>query len=97
MMIKLTKAPNGVLLKIRVSPGKKSFKVKGFDSWANSLLLAAKSPAREGKANQEIEKRLEGLFGKKAKIVKGFKSREKIALINSSEKEALKALKKLVA
>jgi len=95
-MVKLTETKNGTILNIRVSPGRKAFEVRGFDSWRNLLLLSAKEPAEKGKANKEIEKELEGILGIKAGIIKGKRARNKSVLLHCTRDKALKALEQLV-
>lgn len=94
-MIKLTESNKGVILKIRVSPARKAFRVKGIDTWSNSLLLDTKEPPEKGKANKEIEKELEKLFGKKTRIKSGIHSRNKTVLIFGKACEIRSALKQL--
>ena len=95
-MIKLTETKDGTILYIRVSPGRKAFELRGFDSWSNSLLLSTSEPAEKGKANKEIEKELERLFGKKTEIIKGKRARDKAVLLHCRSEEALRALERLI-
>ncbi len=94
-MIKLIESSKGVILKIRVSPGRNAFKVKGFDTWSNSLLLDTKAPAEQGKANREIEEELGKLLGKKTEIKSGIHSRNKTVLVHGKSQEVRSALEQL--
>ncbi len=94
-MIKLTESNKGVILKIRVSPAKKAFRIRGIDSWSNSLLVDTKAPPEKGKANKEIEKALEKIFGKKTVIKSGTHSKNKTVLVSGKAREIQTALKQL--
>jgi len=95
-MITLKETSEGVKLKVRVSCGKKSFEVRGFDSWSNSLLLSTKEPAEQGKANKEIKTELKKVFGKEIKITSGKKSHNKTLLVKEKPETVKKVLSQLV-
>ncbi|MGD2072589.1 MAG: DUF167 domain-containing protein [Candidatus Thorarchaeota archaeon] len=72
----------GTFLKIHVRP--KSRKRVFLEITEREILANLKSPARGGKANLELLKRLSKLLGLSTgnlRIVKGYKSRSKIILI----------------
>ncbi|MEM0360140.1 MAG: DUF167 domain-containing protein [Candidatus Diapherotrites archaeon] len=94
-MITLRETKNGVMLKIRVSPKSERFGIKGFDEWTNSLLLSVAALPEKGKANAEIEKELEKIFGKKTKIISGQHSRNKTVEVLASKQELLQILEKI--
>ena len=96
-MIELRETQKGVILKIRVSPKSNEFKIKGFDSWNNSLVLSTKKPARRGKANKEIERELGRIFGKNVQIISGMRSKNKTVLVQESKEKVLRVLEQLVA
>ena len=95
-MIKLKETSKGVILKIRVSPGRSAFGIRGFDSWSSSLLLTAGEPPEKGKANKEIERELSVIFGKPVWITSGRKSRNKTVIVQGSKSEILRALEQLI-
>jgi len=66
-------------IRVKVKPySKKSYVEKKEDYYQVYL----KKPAQDGKANTELVKVLKKYFGKQCKIVRGFKSREKIVEID---------------
>ena len=86
-MIKQTE--RGVMIELRVKPNSKSF---GFVRKGDQLILEVTSPPKEGKANLEIVKGLKRMFGKDVKIIKGFKSREKLVLIKDLKSNELEKI-----
>ncbi len=85
----------GILLELRVSPGKNQFSFQGFDKWANALKVNTASQPENGKANKELIKELEKFFNAKAEILKGKTSRKKTVLVKTSSENAKKQLEKL--
>ena len=73
-------------LHLKVSTGKKKFQI----NWKENekiLYVELKNNPEKGKANKEIIKNLKNIFESEVKIISGFKSKEKIVNINSSEKK----------
>ena len=86
------KADDGVFLKVLVRP-KSTQKKLIFDVNPDALVVNLKSPAREGKANAELLRRLSKALGISTgdiRIVAGHKSKEKILLIAGMNLETLK-------
>ena len=84
---------NSVILYIRVKPssGKEKIEKKG-----EEILVWVKAKPENNKANQEVVKILERIFGKKVRIVRGLKSRKKLVLIENIREEGIeRVLKKL--
>lgn len=82
------------ILKIKVIPNSKEFKVYEQSSWNESLTIRLQSKAIKGQANQELVKKLTELLGSEVEIVKGKTSREKLVKVKGMTKEeALKLLK----
>ena len=79
-------------LKLKISTGKKEFRVK-WDELDERLLVEITSNPKKGQANKEILKELKSLFGAETKLVLGFKSKEKIVEINASQKEVFNRIK----
>ncbi|MFW9863022.1 MAG: DUF167 domain-containing protein [Candidatus Thorarchaeota archaeon] len=85
---------DGVLLRVIVKP-KSALKQIFFDANQDALVVNLKSPAREGKANMELLKRMSKVFGISTgdiKLVSGKKSREKTLLIIGLEVEAIRGM-----
>ena len=85
---------DGVLLRVIVRP-KSTLKRIFFDVNQDALVVNLKSPAREGKANAELLKRVSKVFGISTgdiKLVSGQKSREKTLLIIGLEMEAIRGM-----
>ncbi len=64
-------------LKIIVKPSSHANKIVKFDDERDALKVEIKAPPEKGKANIEVIKFFSKLTGKKAKIAKGMKSKEK--------------------
>ena len=79
------------ILHLKVSTGKKQFQL----NWKKEekvLCVEIKSNPDKGKANKEIVKELKKFFESEIKIISGFKSKEKIVEISSSQKEVMNKL-----
>ncbi len=66
------------VLEIRVRPDAPRFLLREKEGM---LVAEVPGPAREGRANAELLKGLRKLFGARAEIVKGARSREKVVAI----------------
>jgi uncharacterized protein (TIGR00251 family) len=91
----LSEAEDGVYLKVRVKPKSKSREfIAGIENEA--LVINLKSPAREGKANTELLRRISKILGVSTgdlTIIAGHKSREKTIQVHRVELEyVLKAI-----
>ncbi|MHA1939329.1 MAG: DUF167 domain-containing protein, partial [Candidatus Thorarchaeota archaeon] len=82
---------DGVFLRVFVKP-KSTLKKLISDYNEDMVVVNLKSPAREGKANAELLKRMSkalGLSTGNVRLVAGLKSREKILLISGMELKAV--------
>ncbi|MFW9911299.1 MAG: DUF167 domain-containing protein [Candidatus Thorarchaeota archaeon] len=89
--IAIWKTGDGVFLKVLVRP-KSTQKQLISDVNPDAVVVNLKSPAREGKANAELLKRLSkalGISTRDIRLVAGHKSREKILLITGMDQEML--------
>lgn len=78
----------GVILRVKVKTNSNRFEIKKINRWTGLLEIAVSKPAKKGKANLELIKRLEERFNKKVRIKTGRKSDEKTLVIyNISKKE----------
>jgi uncharacterized protein (TIGR00251 family) len=85
------KTDDGVFLKVLVRP-KSTQRQLISDVNPDTVVVNLKSPAREGKANAELLKRMSKAFGISTgdiRLVAGHKSREKILLITGMDQEML--------
>jgi uncharacterized protein (TIGR00251 family) len=83
---------DGVFLRVIVKP-KSTLKQIFFDANQDVLVVNIKSPAREGKANTELLKRMSKMLGVSTgdiKLVSGQKSREKTLLITGLHLEVVR-------
>lgn len=80
----ITQCEDGCLLKIRVSTGKHGFSIQKDN---NVLKVFVTEKPEKGKANQEIIKEFEKLFGKPVSILSGFKTKRKIVKVKGAFKE----------
>jgi len=80
-----------MILKVRVTPNAKRFEIR----FENGLLKArVRAPPEGGRANEELARELSKIFGLKAFIVKGLKSRDKQVLVEGlSEKQVEQKLR----
>lgn len=81
----------GTFLRIIVKPNSKE-KVLISEMTDESILVNLTGPAREGKANTELVKRLSkklGVSSSEVHIVSGHKSREKVLLIDGMSKKEI--------
>ena len=80
----LRPSKDGVLVRLRVSPGAKKTAVKGiYGELAVKLSIAA--PPVDGKANAEAERFLAGLLDVRASEVYGVSSRDKSVLVRGED------------
>jgi len=70
------------IIKIILKPNSSKNKIKEFDSERNAYRIEIKAPAEDNKANIQLVKFLSNLLKKDVKIIKGFKSREKLIKIS---------------
>ena len=69
-------------VKVILKPNSSKNKIVKFDSERNAYIVEIKAPAYNNKANIELVKFLSRFLKKDIKIIKGFKSREKILRIS---------------
>ncbi len=72
------------ILKIKVKPNSKKFKINGINTWRKHLQIKLKLKPKRGKANQELLNKLKSLLKKNIKIMAGEKSREKKIIIKNT-------------
>jgi uncharacterized protein (TIGR00251 family) len=88
---------NGVLINLDVSPNAKKTEIAGYNEWRKAIAVRVGSPPKGGKANAELIKYFEKVFGKDVKIVKGQTSTQKTILVEGITKdEAIKILKQYI-
>jgi uncharacterized protein (TIGR00251 family) len=90
----IRESKNGITINIDVSPGaKKTDVVSGYNEWRKAIIVKVRSPPKDGKANAEIIKEFEKLFGSKVEIVKGQTSSQKVLFVhNITKQKALELL-----
>ena len=75
----------GVLINLEVIPNSKKPEFPaGYNEWRKSIVIRVRSPPARGRANSEIEKTLERMFGRKVEIVKGMTSSNKQVIVYSA-------------
>ena len=70
--------PNQKTFSVYVKPASRQSEILGYDSIRQAYKIAVKAPAEDNKANLELMKFLKKQLKKPVKIIKGFKSKEKI-------------------
>tara|TARA_Y100000310_G_scaffold327497_2_gene393973 strand:- start:7509 stop:7784 length:276 start_codon:yes stop_codon:yes gene_type:complete len=88
----LNKEEKGVILKLHVRPNSAKFDVGDIGSLEEELRVKVCSPARSGKANKELIKKLRKFFNSSIEIITGEKSNKKNILVHSSKENVLAAL-----
>lgn len=73
------------IIKVILKPNSSKNRIKEFDSERNAYRIDIKAPAQHNKANIELIKFLSNLLKKDVKIIKGFKSREKLIKVSPRE------------
>ena len=73
------------VIKVILKPNSSKNKIKEFDSERNAYRIEIKAPAENNKANIELIKFISKSLKKNVKIIKGFKSREKLIKISPRE------------
>ena len=73
------------IIKVILKPNSSKNKIKEFDSERNAYRIEIKATAQDNKANVELVKFLSRALKKDVKIIKGFKSREKLIKISPRE------------
>ncbi len=82
------------IIELYIKPGSKKFEIIGFNEWTNCLEIKTKEKAVKGKANKELQEKLQKIFKTKIEI-QGLKSKNKKLLIeNKTKKEILELIKK---
>ena len=69
-------------VKVILKPNSPKNKIVKFDSERNAYIVEIKAPAYNNKANIELVKFLSRFLKKDVKIIRGFKSREKLLRIS---------------
>jgi len=69
-------------VKVILKPNSSKNKIVKFDSEKNAYIVEIKAPAYNNKANIELVKFLSRFLKKDVKIIRGFKSREKLLRIS---------------
>ena len=69
-------------VKVILKPNSSKNKIVKFDSERNAYFIEIKAPAHNNKANIELVKFLSRFLKKDVKIIRGFKSREKLLRIS---------------
>ncbi len=92
----LKETKNGVTINLVVSPNAKKTEIVGYNEWRKAIEIRIKAPPKGGKANAELVKFFESIFGRSVEIVKGQTSTQKTILVKGlSKNEALKILRNI--
>ena len=73
------------IIKVILKPNSTKNRIIKFDSERNAYRIEIKAPAKDNKANIELIKFLSKSLKKNVKIIKGFKSKEKLIKISPRE------------
>lgn len=68
-------------IKVIVRPNSKKNEILGYDEARQAYRVAIKAPAENGKANAELVKFFKKSVKKDVKIISGFKSKEKVLIV----------------
>ena len=87
-MVNIKACKDGVILSVKVKPRAENFSVV----FKDQIFICCESPATENKANIEIIKEFQRMFGKKVEILSELKSKNKNILIHNITEEEAKRL-----
>ena len=73
------------IIKVILKPNSPKNRIIKFDSERNAYRIEIKAPAQDNKANIELIKFLSRSLKKDVKIIKGFKSKEKLIKVSPRE------------
>ena len=73
------------VIKVILKPNSSKNKIKEFDSEKGAYKIDIKAPAQDNKANIGLVKFLSNVLKKDVKIIRGFKSKEKLIKISPRE------------
>ncbi len=90
------KVPEGLEADILVSPRSSRSGLDGFDEWRKRIIVRAKAPPLNGKANKEIEELMKGLTGCRSEIISGHLNRQKTVLIFGDSEKIFSTLEELI-
>ncbi len=82
----ISETPDGLIISARVKPSSGKFR---FCRDGDAIVLEVRSPAREGKANQEIMRELPKLLRCEVRILRGSGSRNKMIQLKGISSEEL--------
>jgi len=80
----LRAVPEGVTMRVEVSPGSRYSGVTGFNPWRQTISIKLTERAQAGKANEQLVRYLALLFNKPAdevKLISGHTSTRKVVLL----------------
>lgn len=80
---------NGIIIKAKILPNSKEFKIVGFDEWSNSLKIRVKSAPEKGKANKELIEKLQEMLKTQIKILQGKTTGNKTIWIKNYSRQKL--------
>lgn len=78
--------PEGVAIRIKVTPGSRDLGVGKYDEWRHAIRFKLTGQAQKGKANEELVRYLAALFNKPVKdvrLVSGHASSQKVVLVSN--------------
>lgn len=87
--MEVQETPEGLILSVKVKPGAGRFRLS---SSGDDLVLELSSPAREGKANQEILRELPKLMRCEVRILRGSQSKRKLLLLKGITEQDIEAV-----
>jgi len=87
----LVETRQGILIPVHVIPGSKKFAVLGIKEWTG-LNVRLESKPENGKANQELVKRMRQLFNAEVELAQGKESRQKKLLVKAGKEKVLQCL-----
>jgi uncharacterized protein len=91
----LRAVPEGVTIRVEVSPGSRYAGVSGFNPWRHTICIKLTERAQAGKANEQLIRYLALLFNKSVgdvQLISGHKSTRKVVLLRNTVVEEVESV-----
>jgi len=91
----LRAVPEGVTIRVEVSPGSRDAGVSGFNPWRQTICIKLTERAQAGKANEQLLRYLAMLFDKPVddvQLISGHTSTRKVVLLRNTVVEEVESV-----
>ncbi len=91
----LKAVPEGVTIRIEVSPGSRYSGISGYNTWRHAICIKLTEHAQKGKANKQLVRHLALLFNKPlndVQLISGSSSTRKVVLLRNIGVEEVESI-----